>query len=74
MALIGCNILVLFFLNRGNAILIGCRRYKNAQPPFQEQINEIGMLERAKAKLFPSLGHFFVQGTFLALWVSEGAP
>ena len=63
-----------FFFNRVNAILIGCRCYKNAQPPFQEQIEEIGMGEGAKAKAFPSLGHFFVEGTFLELWVSEGAP
>lgn len=42
---------VCFKKNRVDAILIGCRCYKNAQPLLQEQIDELGMWERMKAKI-----------------------
>lgn len=70
MALIGCSVLVLlcvcFFKKRVNAILIGCRCYKNAQAPLQEQINETGVFERAKGKAFPQPRSLLCGGDLLS--------
>lgn len=60
--------------NRVDAILIGCRCYKNAQPPLQEQIDGLGVWERMKAKVSPSAGHFFEKGTFQSTSKRKDAP
>lgn len=64
---------VFFFLNRVNAILIGCRCYRKCSPLFQEQIDEIGMWEGAKARLSPALEYFFVEDLLRALGDEGGA-
>lgn len=42
------------------------------RPPFRNKSTRQGCEREQRGRLSPSLGHFFVEGTFSALWVSAG--